>query len=461
MKRERLTPDRIRRFCCPPDKQQVFLWDTEAPRLAVRATSGAKSFVFETKLNRRTIRRTIGDVRAWNLDDARAEARRLQTLTDKGVDPRELDREEAQAREVAERAKEAEQKEAEERRRYTLSALCQTYTEHLRTVGKVRSGAAAASLFRCHLSEEAAASPARDLTSLQVAAMVRRVREAGKERAAGVLRSYLSAAFNAAKRAPFDAALPAELIAFGIEHNPVDAIPAIPVKRGHRKLSVAELRAYIGHLLRIGRADATGLELPDQALRLALYAGGQRVAQLLRAKISDFDPETGMLRLWDPKGRRTQAREHLLPLGPMAVVLVAGLVERANANAPAGGSEKNAMPELVSRWLFSTHGRVPMTLETVCNRVAEISAQMGGVPFTVRDVRRTAETMLAELRVSKDTRAQLLSHGISGVQAAHYDRHSYVPEKNAALRTWERRLRSIQLAERVPAQKRRLTRARL
>ena len=89
MQRERLTPDRIRRFSCPDDVKQSFLWDTDAPRLAVRATTGAKSFIFEAKLNRQTIRVTIGDVRAWNLDDARTEARRLQTLTDQGIDPRQ------------------------------------------------------------------------------------------------------------------------------------------------------------------------------------------------------------------------------------------------------------------------------------------------------------------------------------------------------------------------------------
>ena len=89
MQRERLTPGRISKFSCPVDAKQSFLWDTDAPRLAVRATTGAKSFIFEAKLNRQTIRVTIGDVRAWNLDDARAEARRLQTVVDQGTDPRQ------------------------------------------------------------------------------------------------------------------------------------------------------------------------------------------------------------------------------------------------------------------------------------------------------------------------------------------------------------------------------------
>lgn len=112
MQRERLTPDRIRRFTCPDGAKQAFLWDTDAPRLAVRATTGAKSFTFESKLNRQTIRATIGDVRAWNLDDARTEARRLQTLVDQGIDPRQ---------EKAERIAATEAKREEARRAKVLA----------------------------------------------------------------------------------------------------------------------------------------------------------------------------------------------------------------------------------------------------------------------------------------------------------------------------------------------------
>jgi hypothetical protein len=87
--RERLTPDRIRRKTLPAEVAQAFLWDTDAPRLAVRVTAGSKAFIFEAKLNRQTVRVTIGDVRAWNLDAARDEARRLQTMIDQGIDPRQ------------------------------------------------------------------------------------------------------------------------------------------------------------------------------------------------------------------------------------------------------------------------------------------------------------------------------------------------------------------------------------
>lgn len=63
--------------------------------------------------------------------------------------------------------------------------------------------------------------------------------------------------------------------------------------------------------------------------------------------------------------------------------------------------------------------------------------------FDLRDIRRTCETMMAGMGVSKDVRAQLLSHGLSGVQAAHYDRYEYITEKRNTLEAWERRLDDI------------------
>ena len=94
-----LTSGLIDRLACPPGKPQAFMRDTEAPSLRVRVTAaGAKAFVFESKLNRKNIRLTIGDVRDWEIPKARAEARRLAVLLDGGADPRELEREQAAAK---------------------------------------------------------------------------------------------------------------------------------------------------------------------------------------------------------------------------------------------------------------------------------------------------------------------------------------------------------------------------
>lgn len=92
--RVKLTTDRIRKFTCPPGKSQAFLRDLLAPGLGVRATQGAKSFIFQSKLkDGRTIRTTIGDCRTLDIDEAREAARQLQVVVDQGKDPRQEKRE--------------------------------------------------------------------------------------------------------------------------------------------------------------------------------------------------------------------------------------------------------------------------------------------------------------------------------------------------------------------------------
>ncbi len=109
MARNKLTAGRIRDFECPTGTAQAFMWDSEVPGLAVRATPGsaARGFIFQGRLNGKALRMTIGDVRTWGIDAARAEARRLQILIDQGTDPRQ---------EKADKRAAVEAKREEERR---------------------------------------------------------------------------------------------------------------------------------------------------------------------------------------------------------------------------------------------------------------------------------------------------------------------------------------------------------
>ena len=91
--RVRLTAGRVDAFTCPAGKSQAFLWDTEAPALALRVTpTGRKTYVFESRLNGATLRLSIGTAADWPLEKARGEAQRLKVLVDSGTDPRELER---------------------------------------------------------------------------------------------------------------------------------------------------------------------------------------------------------------------------------------------------------------------------------------------------------------------------------------------------------------------------------
>ncbi|HRK40223.1 MAG TPA: integrase family protein [Burkholderiaceae bacterium] len=128
-----LTAGVIERLTCRTDiKAQAFLRDSKVPGLRVRVTNtGAKSFVFESKLNRKTIRRTIGDVKTWTIDQARAEARKLAVMLDNGTDPRELERQEQAEREL-QKKKQQEAEEAAKRTAVTVEEVWSTYVEERR-----------------------------------------------------------------------------------------------------------------------------------------------------------------------------------------------------------------------------------------------------------------------------------------------------------------------------------------
>ena len=91
MKQENFTAARIAGFKCELGKQQRIHWDGKTPGLGLRVTAaGSKAFIFETSLNNKTIRMTIGDCRTWMIGDAQAEATRLKVMTDQGIDPRQV-----------------------------------------------------------------------------------------------------------------------------------------------------------------------------------------------------------------------------------------------------------------------------------------------------------------------------------------------------------------------------------
>ena len=93
LNRVNLTAGRVDAFTCPQNKAQAFLWDTDTPTLALRATpTGRKTYVFEARLNGSTLRITIGTLADWPIKQARLKAQGLKMLVDVGTDPRQVER---------------------------------------------------------------------------------------------------------------------------------------------------------------------------------------------------------------------------------------------------------------------------------------------------------------------------------------------------------------------------------
>lgn len=373
------------------------------------------------------------------LTDARDKAGGLASLYKSGIkDLRgHLEAEQqAKEREILQAENNARKAE-EEAKQGNLRKLLNGYTDHLQRAGKM-DVQDVRGLFRRHvftafpeLSERKASEiKARDLRDV-----LARLVDAGKGRTAGKLRSYLRAAYSAAIRAEHDASAHSSLLGFGIESNPCEALPPMSQfnKVGDRTLTEEELRLYI-----------EGLEffplMTRRAMLLSLYLGGQRPSQLLRVTPADVDinDDAGEIRIRDGKGARKNPRLHVLPLVSAAREIVKSLLE-INGN---------------SAFLFCNVQDTHMRVETMSSATSMISTALMEcerikAPFKLSDIRRTCETMLAAMGISKDVRAQLLSHGLGGVQQQHYDRHTYIDEKRRALQAWSERLEAIRKGKTV------------
>jgi len=90
----KFTASRVTHFVCEPNKKQSFIWDEKGNGLGLRCTSsGAKAYIFQAKLNNKSLRITIGSPDTWSISDAQKEARKLQSSVDRGDDPRQSKKE--------------------------------------------------------------------------------------------------------------------------------------------------------------------------------------------------------------------------------------------------------------------------------------------------------------------------------------------------------------------------------
>lgn len=101
--RIKFTAGRVESFQCASGKQSDFMWDTEAPGLGLKASAGgSKQYILQSRLATGSpVRITIGKTAARSIEEARAEARRLQSLIDQGHDPRQKKIEQAAKDEAA------------------------------------------------------------------------------------------------------------------------------------------------------------------------------------------------------------------------------------------------------------------------------------------------------------------------------------------------------------------------
>ncbi|HEV2269017.1 MAG TPA: integrase family protein [Steroidobacteraceae bacterium] len=342
---------------------------------------------------------------------------------------RHVERERLAAETSRKAADEAARRAAEEATRGTLGQLLDAYIAHLERLGKQSAGDAK-NLIKNHVGDALRLRRASELLPADFVPVFRGVVSQGHGRTAAKLRSYLSAAYSIGIKSALDASIAFPGEAFALETNPVKATGSLSQFNAtrDRNLNALELGALLRRL-----ADAPQDVLHD-ALRLQLYLGGQRPAQLVRVRRTDVDVPAATVTLQDSKGskrRQEQPRAHVLPLTKEAMTIV----------------QRQLGSEVDSPFLFATEKGKHVRAESLSRSFQVIATAMAAAgeaaPFELRDVRRTAETMLRALKISSDVCAHLQSHGLGGVQEKHYNRYAYALEKKQALEKWARHLATL------------------
>lgn len=314
-----------------------------------------------------------------------------------------------------------------EANKQTLEALLLAYVDYLESIGRKAHGNAR-SLFNLHVIAawpEIARRPAATVTDEQIADMVRRLVDAGKDRSANKLRAYIRAAYEVARRARTDAKVPVRFKAFKVHANPAAATS--PIEQGENTdknpLSADQMRTY-WRIIKVTKG------VKGAVLRLHLLTGAQRIEQLVRLKLADVTPDT--MTIFDGKGRPGRPpRPHPLPLVPEAGAALKSLIA-------AGAKNAKPLNDGTAPWAIyaiSTDGGTTHVAATTLSKWAAEAVGTKIAGFKAKRLRSGVETLLSSAGISKDTRGRLQSHGISGVQAKHYDGFDYLPQKLVALET--------------------------
>lgn len=316
---------------------------------------------------------------------------------------------------------------AQVRQQATLGLLLGAYVEHLKAAGKPSWREVERAIER-NLTEpfpKIAKLPADEVAIDDVMPAFHRLAKAGKLREAEKLRAYLRAAYTAARRARHDATMHA-FTGFRITANPLADLEVTRPKQAVEKAAQAAKErkwALSDEQLRAYWRRVNAQELPEDRALLAfhLLTGGQRVVQLARLTEADHDVDRQTVTLRDTKGRRKVAHDHVVPLIPDA--------EKA----------LKAMVGDKGEFLFTvTEGFEPAGYHNLWERIRPIAEAMVKAKevdrlFSPGIIRKTVESRLQAVGVSREVRGYLLSHGLGGVQARHYEAHEFDAEKRAAL----------------------------
>ena len=406
-----------------PASGRAFLWDDTLKGFGLMVThKGARSYILQYRIGGRgspTRRATIGQHgNPWTAEQARDRAEELLGMVRRKIDPVVADK----GRLAAERAA------REDSSRFAFDAVADLYVASVKA-RKLRRADDVAAVFRRDLKPCFGAKPLPSIGRADIHDCLASI-GARSRSSANVAHAWLRAMFGWA----------VDQARFGIIASPMFAMsPPFPTVKRKRVLSDAELRRILNAATALGGAFGALISL--------LAVTGQRLREVSGMSWGEVDLAQ---RLWRIPGERAKnGTDHLCPLSPQAVAILAAVQPDADARtglvfAAAVGrrSAGDVQPRPISG--FSSAKR---RLDAILAKPAADGAEKPPItPWTLHDLRRTLATGLQSKGFPVEHVEAVLNHvsGKRGGIVAVYQTHEYLPEKTKALEAWGRHVEDIQ-----------------
>jgi len=453
MAKVKLTSARIKAFDCPIGTKQVFLWDTEVKGLAVRATKNVKAFIYQTEFNGKTLRMTIGSVGVWSIEEqrdkdnellahgARNEARRLQTIIDKGDDPRELKAQKKAA--TIDKAAKAQIKgqPALEAWNAYIAARCLKPTEKHRVWSERHANdhrGMAAEGGKIITRGRRIGAPAkqqegilRQLLTMPLKGITRPRVEAwfykeltNRPRRATLALTVLGAFFNWCKTH--------DKYSAEVEGNPCQDLKKrlqAPTEKTD-VLQREQLALWFEYVRKINNPTTA-------AFLQSLLLTGARRNELAKLKWADVDFEWATLHLHD----KVDAEGRTIPAPPYVLSLLADLKRRATVKV-VNIKGAPVAPVKPSVWVFASEFSAAGYLAEPRHPHNQAVSEAGLPPMTIHGLRRSFKTLSEWLECPVGAVAQIMGHKASATAERHYTRREV-----GLLRVWHNKIEQFILNE--------------
>lgn len=426
MATSRITKRSVEAVPVPRDGSRAYLWDDTLKGFGLMVTpAGSRSYLIQYRIGGRgtpTRRYTIGRHGSpWTAEKARDRAAELLQMVRQKIDPLEADRQRIAAA--------VESKETDERLAFDTysESFIKRHAEarKLRTVNDIRA------VFRRDLIPWFKSKPISSITRANAQVCIDAVGERGGA-AANKAHKWLR-----------------KLFVFAVNRGDLAASPMQGMPAPHKECSRQRVLRGKELVFVWGAADDLG-EPWAPYVRLLLLLG-QRLREVAGMRWEELSLDDAV---WVIPGTRPASpklyegtknkRDHLVPLSPLAVSVLAAV---------------QPDPKARKGWVFSTNGKTPISgfskmkaqLDAAVQKRVSTAASGSGElpipldPWVFHDLRRSLATGCQALGFPIEHTEAVLNHvsGKRGGLAAIYQLHEYRDEKTAALNAWTRHLTGL------------------